>query len=152
MGIRVRAGEVNRCLVIGHVEVDKFEAGAGGEQCLEQGGEHGVQFSTVSLSLHQECGRTTKSWQPHPGASNAQLQSRRACLVSPAFLAGFALNSITLHSGSSSGGLDRINVAQLKVWGQSRREACNVQRAACQPICPQDWCGNRELTVRPVVP
>ena len=63
MGIRVRAGGVNRCLLVGHVEVDKFEAGAGGEQCLEQGGEHGVQFSTVSLPLHQECGRTTFSWE-----------------------------------------------------------------------------------------
>ena len=77
MGIRVRAGGVNRCLLVGHVEVDKFEAGAGGEQRLGQSGEHGTQFSTVSLPLHQQSGRTTKSWQPQFAIS---ANSRRSAL------------------------------------------------------------------------
>ena len=65
MDIRVRAGQVDRCLLVGHIEVGEFESGAGGEQRLEQGGEHGTQSSTASLSLHQESGRTTKHGQPH---------------------------------------------------------------------------------------
>ena len=62
IGAPVRAGQVVRCLVVSHVWVAEFAFGAGGEQRFEQGGKHGAQFSTVSLSLHQECGRTTKQW------------------------------------------------------------------------------------------
>lgn len=49
MGIRMRAGQVDRCSVVGHVEVGDLRFGAGGEQRSEQGGERGTRFSAASL-------------------------------------------------------------------------------------------------------